>query len=116
MDEVPVVELERYTGPWAPDDPDANFRVDVALYTMSDPLSTLKRLSGALNIPVGALVRYVLARWASGGAEGLLDIGPSTVGRMWDACEQAESAGTDEARLAAYGQLRQMISWLRAGL
>jgi hypothetical protein len=27
-------------------------------------------------------------------------------------CTDAETAGTDEARLGAYHQLRQMLSWL----
>lgn len=112
----PVVRLERWDGPWRPDDPDANFKTDVSLYTRLDPLSTLTRLGAALDIPVGALCRYVLARWAAGGSEGLLEIGPSTLGRMWEACEKAESSGTDEARVAAYDQLRQMISWLRSGM
>jgi hypothetical protein len=31
-------------------------------------------------------------------------------------CERAEAAGGDDARLDAYDQLRQMISWLRLPL
>lgn len=108
------MRLERWSGRWDADDRDANFKADVALYSRLDPLSTVTRLGGALGIPVGALVRYVLARWASGAADGVLEIGPSTLERMWDACERAEAAGTDEERLAAYEQLRQMVSWMRS--
>ena len=116
MADDPVVRLERWRGPWPEDDPDANFKTDVAAYSLLDPLSTITNLSAATGIPVGALCRYVLAKWAAGGSEGLLELGPSTVGRMSDACEAAEQDGTDGARLRAYEQLRQMISWLRLPL
>ncbi len=112
----PSIELVRWAGPWADDDPDANFKADVALYTMLDPLETLETLSTSTDIPVGALVRYVLARWASAGSEALLSAGPSIVERMWSTFEEAEQTGTTEARLAAYEVVRQMVSWLRAPL
>jgi hypothetical protein len=38
------------------------------------------------------------------------------VHRLWEPIERAERAGTTEARLAAYGQLRQMVQWLRLPL
>lgn len=114
--EPPVVRLEAWDGPWAEDDPDANFKAEVALYARSDPLVTIRNLAGNLGIPEGALVRYVLARWASGGSGGLLELGPSMVHRLGAVVEGAEQAGSDEARLAAYEQLRQMISWLRLPL
>jgi hypothetical protein len=111
------VSLEPWDGPWPDDDPDANFKIDVALYNQADdPLAAIRMLSTNLDIPVGALVRYVLAKWASGGADGLLELGPSTVARMTQACLDAEAAGTDEARLVAYAQLRSMLSWLNEGL
>lgn len=115
-DDEPVVRLERWFGPWPEDDPDANFKTDVALYSRLEPLATLETLSRNTGIPLGALCRYVLARWAAGGSEGLLELGPSTVGRMWEACVAAEAENNDAARLSAYAQLRQMLSWLRAGL
>lgn len=111
-----AVRLERWQGPWPPDDPDANFKVDVAAYAHLDPLSTITAMSGALDVPVGALCQYILARWACGGSEGLLELGPTALDRMWQACEEAEEQDTDEARLAAYATLRRMLSWLRAGL
>jgi hypothetical protein len=112
----PVVRLERWEGPWADDDPDANFKAEVALYANVDPLTTVTNLANALGLPVGAVVRYVLARWASEGSAGLLELGPRTVERLNAVCEVAEAAGTDEDRLAAYEQLRQMLSWLRLPL
>ena len=58
----------------------------------------------------------MLARWASAGSEALLSAGPSVVERMWTQFTEAEEAGTDEARLAAYEVVRQMVSWLRSPL
>ena len=110
----PVVRLQAWDGPWPDDDPDANFKVDVAAYSHADPLLTLTNLARSVDVPVGALVRYVLARWASGGSEGLLELGPSTVERMRAEVERAEAADSDEARLRAYDVLRQQLSWLDA--
>ncbi len=112
----PVVRLERWTGPWPDDDPDANFKADVATYALADPLATVRRLSGNLDLPVGAVARYVLAKWATGGAEGLLELGPSTVHRMRELVAEAEAAGTDAARLDAYAALAPMVGWLATGL
>lgn len=111
-DDVPVVRLEPYAGPWADDDRDANLKADVALYSRVDPLRTIRGLSAATTVPEGALVRWVLARWASEGASGLLELGPTFSRRLRDVCATAETADTDAARLAAYHQLHQMISWL----
>jgi hypothetical protein len=38
------------------------------------------------------------------------------VQRLWAPIAEAESAGDDAARLAAYVQVRGMLSWLRAPL
>ncbi len=111
-----IVSLEPWRGPWDPDDPDANFKADVALYADADPMATIRGLSAHMGIPEGAVARYVLARYATGGSGGLLELGPSMVHRLWQPIEDAERQGTDAARLAAYDQLRQMISWLRQPL
>ena len=110
------IVLEQWTGPWAADDPDSNYKAEIALYSVQDPLQTLRRLGDAIGVPVGAIARYVLARYATSGSGGLLELGPSMVHRLWEPVDAAESEGTDEARLAAYEQLRQMISWLRLPL
>ena len=115
-DGAPVVRLEAWAGPWPDDDPDANFKADVALYALTDPLETIRGLSENLDVPVGAICRYVLAKWASGGSGGLLELGPTMVRRLDAVCEEAEAKGTDTARLAAYEQLRAMVAWLRLPL
>ena len=115
-DGEPTVKLERWTGPWPEGDEDANLKADVAAYSSADPMATIRGLSANVGIPEGALVRYVLARYATGGTSGLLEVGPSMVHRLWEPIEDAEALGTDDARLKAYDQLRQMISWLRQPL
>ena len=107
-----TITLEGWRGPWPDDDNDANLKADIALYSHVDPLRTVRGLSQSIDVPVGAIVHYVLARWASEGASGLLEIGPTMSRRLFKVCTDAEAAGSDEARLAAYRQLRQMISWL----
>jgi hypothetical protein len=111
-----TVRLERFVGPWADDDPDANFKADVALYATADPMVTIRTLSRNVGVPAGALVRYVLAKYATGGSGGLLELGPVMVNRLWEPIERAERDGSDHARLDAYTQLRQMIQWLRLPL
>ena len=112
----PVIRLVRSVPPWPDDDPDANFKVDVASYVQADPLTTIRRLCANLGLPVGAVVRYVLARWATGGSEAMLELGPSTVERMRAVVAEAEATGTDAARLAAYDQLAFVLGWLGHGL
>ena len=112
----PVLQLTPWGGPWEPDDPDATFKAEVADYCRLDPLRTLTGMSQNLDIPVGALARYVLAKWATAGSGGLLELGPAMVRRLWEPVERAEQAGTDEARLAAYAELRSLLSWLKVPL
>jgi hypothetical protein len=117
MDEdVRSVALVKWTGPWSEDDPDANFKAEVAMYAPTDPMRTIENLARAMDMPEGAIVRYVLARWASAGSGGLLELGPSMIDRLWEPIQRAETADTDEARATAYEQLRQMLSWLRLPL
>jgi hypothetical protein len=110
------VDVVGWDGPWEADDPDANFKADVALYSHADPMATIGRLAAAMGMPEGAVVHYVLAKWASAGSGGLLELGPSMVHRLWEPVARAEEDGTDQARLDAYQQLHQMISWLRLPL
>jgi Family of unknown function (DUF6027) len=110
------VELVEWTGPWSEGDPDANFKADVALYAHVDPMHTIDNLAGAIGLPSGAVVRYILAKWATAGSGGLLELGPSMIHRLWEPVEVAEAAGTDAARLEAYDTLQQMLSWLRLPL
>jgi hypothetical protein len=111
-----TLELVGWDGPWDPGDPDANFKADVALYSHVDPMATIDNLAAAMAMPEGAVVHYVLAKWASAGSGGLLELGPTMVHRLWAVAEKAEETNTDNARLEAYAQLRQMVSWLRLPL
>jgi hypothetical protein len=110
------VELIPWTGPWSDVDRDANFKADVALYAHVDPMTTVDNLAMAMGIPEGAIVWYVLAKWASAGSGGLLELGPSMINQLWEPIERAEAADTHTVRLQAYHQLRQMLSWLRLPL
>ena len=110
------MELQRYEGPWNDDDPDANFKAQVAEYSRNDPLPTLETLSRNTGIPVGALARYILVRGAAEGSEALLALGPQTVRRMERIAAEAEADGSDEAKLRAFDTLRSMLSWLRVPL
>ena len=107
-----TITLEGWRGPWPDDDKDANLKADIALYAAVDPLRTVRGLSQSIAVPVGAIVHYVLARWASEGASGLLELGPTLSRRLLEVCTTATANGSDEARLAAFEQLQQMISWL----
>lgn len=114
LEDEPTIRLMKWVGSWPDDDPDANLKRDVALYCLVDPLRAIRGLADESGIPVGALCRYVLARYGSAGAGGLLELGPSMIRRLWEPIEEAEVSDTDEARLAAYEQLSAMLSWLMA--
>lgn len=109
------MELYSYQDQWQEDDPHANFKADVALYTVADPLPTLENLSLATGIPVACLVRYVLVKYAASGADALLTMTPIVLQQMEQHIEKAEVADTDAARLEAYAVLRQMVTWLKIG-
>ena len=106
------ITLETYRTPFSAGDKDANFKHDVATYSLLDPMPPLDRMSRNLDIPVGALARYVLARWTTSGSDALLEVGPLVVHQMEALIDQAEQEATDDARLKAYDGLRQIVSWL----
>jgi hypothetical protein len=114
--EATQITLDRYD--WRPDEPDkdANFKHQVATYTLADPMPTIRRMSRNLDIPVGCIARYVLVKWAASGSDALLLAGPVVVKQMAEVVDHAESAGTDEEKLAAYEKLSQIVSWLRVPL
>jgi hypothetical protein len=107
------MNLFPYRDHWDGNDPHANFKAEVANYTVVDPLPTLEHLSQATGIPVPCLIRYVLVKWAASGAEAALDMSPLALRQMEQHIEQAEEEDTDEARLKAYQALREMVAWLR---
>ncbi|HAL48980.1 MAG: hypothetical protein FI707_17855 [SAR202 cluster bacterium] len=114
--EATQITLERYD--WSPDesDKDANFKHQVATYTLADPMPTIRRMSRNLGIPVGCIARYILVKWAASGSDALLLAGPVVVKQMAEVVDQAESVGTDEEKLAAYEKLSHIVSWLRVPL
>jgi hypothetical protein len=69
-------------------------------------------LSASVDVPVGAICHYVLAKWATQGSGGLLELGPTMARRLARLCDDAEAVGTDDARLDAYRALRELTSWL----
>lgn len=109
------MDLYSYTDTWEPADCHANFKAEVAQYTLADPLPTLEVLSQSTGIPVPCLVRYVLVKYAASGADALLAMGPIVLQQMEGIVAKAEAAGTEAARLEAYEALKQIVSWLRAG-
>jgi len=109
------MELEPYHATWADDDPHANFKAEVAQYSQLDPLPTLENLSAAAGIPVPALVRYILVKYVASGADAILAMTPLVLRQMDEHIVRAEIADSDEARVAAYHALRQMIGWLKLG-
>jgi len=110
--EDPILVLSRWDGALNTEDPDANFKDEVRAYGLLDPLITLSGVAASLDIPVGALARYVLAKWATGGSEGMLQVGGITLKRMQNICHRAEHLDTKQARLDAYDELRQIVDWL----
>jgi hypothetical protein len=107
-----TVVLEPYEGTWSSDDADAGFRSLVAEYSRLDPLPTLETLSRHTGIPVGALARFVLARYCTSGSDALLEIGPRVARQMEDIIVRAEATDTEAARLDAYRALKAIVSWL----
>jgi hypothetical protein len=111
-----TVTLEPYRGTWPSDDPDAGFRRLVAEYSAIDPMPTLETLGQSKGIPVGSLVAFVLARYCTSGSDALLHMGPLVVRQMAEIVGNAETAGTDVARVQAYHALSAIVSWLRVPL
>jgi len=107
-----AVDLEPYQSLWPADDPHANFKSDVAIYTAHDPLPTLRNLSADTGVPLGAIVRYVLVKYAASGADALLHMTPIVFQQLQAHIAAAEDADTDAARLEAYARLKSMIDWL----
>ncbi|HKY78014.1 MAG TPA: DUF6027 family protein [Acidimicrobiia bacterium] len=111
-----TLDLEPWPGPVADDDPHANFKREVAAGALIDPLPTLQNLADYVGLPVGAVARHALVKWASAGSDALLEVGPAWVRRLAEPVERAEATGTDAARLAAYDELQGLLGWLAAGL
>jgi hypothetical protein len=110
------MQLYPYTDSWEENDPHANFKADVAHYTVQDPLPTIEGLSQNTGIPVPCLIRYILVKYATSNADALLAMGPLVIHQMEQLIADAEAEGSDQARLKAYEAFRQIVSWLRTGM
>lgn len=110
-----MIELKPYEDLWEADDPHANFKEEVALYSVANPLPTLENLSKDTGIPVPTLIRYILVKYTASGSEAVLAMTPYALRQMQDHINNAEAANSTEARLKAYDSLRQMIGWLAVG-
>jgi len=73
-------------------------------------------LSRNKQIPLGALARFILARYGTSGSDALLEIGPRVVRQMGEIVREAEAAGSDDARRRAYAALKAIIAWLQVPL
>ncbi|NJN99679.1 MAG: hypothetical protein HC875_39040 [Anaerolineales bacterium] len=109
------MDLSPYQDTWDENDLHANFKAEIAQYSQIDPLPTLENLSRSTGVPVPALVRYILVKYAVSGSEALLLMTPIVLRQMEQHLEKAEANGSDAARLEAYEALRQMIGWLKLG-
>lgn len=110
------MQLYPFTDSWEEDDPHANFKADVAQYTILDPMPTIEGLSQNTGIPAACLIRYILVKYASSNADALLAMGPLVIHQMEQLIADAEVEDSDQARLKAYEAFRQIVSWLRAGM
>jgi hypothetical protein len=106
------VDLKPYRDTWSSDDRHANFKAEVACYSVADPLPTLQNLSKGTGIPVECLIRYVLVKYAASASEALMAMDPIVFRQMREHVDRAEQDGTDAARLKAYAALKNMIAWL----
>jgi hypothetical protein len=109
------VILKPYRDTWTADDRHANFKAEVACYTVADPLPTLETLSKGTGIPVECLIRYVLVKYAVSGSEALMAMDPIVFRQMREHVERAEENGSEAAKLKAYAALKEMIAWLGHG-
>jgi hypothetical protein len=107
-----IIVLEPYQALWPADDPNADFRSQVAEYSRLDPLPTLENLSRSMGIPVGSLARFVLVCYCTSGSDALLEMGRRVIRQMDELIQQAEATNTDAARLDAYRALKAILSWL----
>lgn len=109
------MELYPYEDAWEANDPHANFKEEVALYSVVDPLPTLENLSKETGIPVPALIRYILVKYTASGSDAVLAMTPYALRQMQDHINKAEGKDTTKARLKAYEALRYMVRWLSTG-
>jgi hypothetical protein len=89
----------------SPDDPDQNFRDDVARSLQVDPKPTLENLARSTRLTYDEVAHYALVRYASSGAEALLAVDSIALRQLIEARKSG-----DWAKVGA------IIDWLEAGL
>lgn len=112
----PVVRLVQWQPSIDDDDPDAGYKHAVAGSALVDPMATVLAAAEALDVPVGALVRHVLAEWASAGSAAILQAGPDVVDDLAQAADAVDAAPQGLARDEAWAALRGRIQWLAHGV
>lgn len=112
----PVVRLVRWQPEIGDDDPDAAYKHAVAGSSLVDPMETLRTAASNLGVPIGALVRHVLAEWASAGSAAILEAGPGIVDDLARAADAVDAAPQGLARDEAWAALRGRIQWLAHGV
>lgn len=106
------LDMVPYRDTWAPDHPHANFKKEVATYSVTDPQPMLENLGKMTDIPPGCLARYILVKYGVAASDALLSMDPVFFRQLQEKIDAAEKQNTDQARLEAYESLKQMISWL----
>ncbi len=112
---VRTVELQVFDWEYDESDPDSGFKKEVADYTLLDPMPTVEVMS-RIGIPIGVIVRYVLARWVGSGTPASLEIGPRPIQQMADILAKVEPDDDDDGRLEAYKGVSQIVAWLNVPL
>ena len=112
----PVVRLVQWRPDVGEDDPDAAYKLAVAGSALIDPMETIRTAAGNLGVPVGALVRHVLAEWASAGSSAILEAGPAVIDDLARAADAVDAAPQGLARDEAWAALRGRIQWLAHGV
>ncbi len=110
------ISFESFDYMASPGDPSADFKRDVAFYSHFDPLPTIESMGRNFGIPSGAIAKYVLAKWATSGSDGLLEIGPNVMRQMATLVRQAEARTSEGQQLEIYRMLGKIVTSLHAGL
>ena len=87
------------------DDPDQNFRDDVARSLQVDPKPTLENLARSTELTYDEVAHYALVRYASSGAEALLAVDSIALRQLIEA-----------RKLGDWAKVGAIIDWLEAGL
>lgn len=108
------LHIRSFDEPIDPDDPDANFLYDVAAHAPLDVEPNITNVASNVGVEPGALVQYILAKWGTGGSEGITAIGPNTLDRLLQIIDDTDPDDPGQAQ-AAFVKLAEIIRWLDLG-